>query len=599
MANYTQIGNDYWEVSEDGMPVRRVSEAEYYKNNPDARMSKLEEAVAETVKDVELGTSEPVRALQKRQVDKEAAQAAKDIENAKRRRAIQKKYNLGDKFKLRDEPAIKEDVAVPAAKESIGNVRQNIKQNLEGSEADEAEKSVDRYQKLVDMQKKFLDDAKAETENLHKQEQEDYTEAKAQKKNLRIAKIIGNLINMAAYLHAAGKGIGKTGAKLDLKGIDISDDVAEINEDLRQRQSMLRNQVRQLKDLRETEFKLDTGLEDRRIKDEDAVEAAKANESSEESKRKYASDKELRTAKKKLITDRLKSVMDSAEKADINIEDDAKFETYALQAGVPQDEVDRLLAQGWTNWGEESNEEKRASLEKYSEIKARKLNKQLDQLFLSTVKNEVDAETINQTVKMFPSVPKKELAELHKKVSSGQISEDDALEAAKRLEEKYKESGEKPDSRYKEALAEFESGELGYDAVNEQGFVGKYQFGNQALSDAGYIKPEFARKANNKVLDNEDAWTGKDGIYSKEDFLADPQAQETASDLHIERLKKALKINGVIDESTSEAEVYAHVAGAHLIGIGDYLKDRNIKDANGVSGNDYYNRMLDRLTNGQ
>ena len=53
-----------------------------------------------------------------------------------------------------------------------------------------------------------------------------------------------------------------------------------------------------------------------------------------------------------------------------------------------------------------------------------------------------------------------------------------------------------------------------YRAKNKQGFLGKYQMGEAAMVDAGYYKPK--RNYNN---DWTGEFTGKDGVYSVEDFL--------------------------------------------------------------------------------
>ena len=63
-----------------------------------------------------------------------------------------------------------------------------------------------------------------------------------------------------------------------------------------------------------------------------------------------------------------------------------------------------------------------------------------------------------------------------------------------------------------------------YKAFNRYGYAGKYQMGEAALIDAGYYRKP-SRKYNND-------WTGeflgKDGVYSIQDFLNNPKAQENA-----------------------------------------------------------------------
>lgn len=58
-----------------------------------------------------------------------------------------------------------------------------------------------------------------------------------------------------------------------------------------------------------------------------------------------------------------------------------------------------------------------------------------------------------------------------------------------------------------------------YDVVNSAGYLGKYQMGGSALTDAGYYK----LNPNGKENDWLGTFTGKDNVNSKEDFLNSPQ----------------------------------------------------------------------------
>jgi hypothetical protein len=68
---------------------------------------------------------------------------------------------------------------------------------------------------------------------------------------------------------------------------------------------------------------------------------------------------------------------------------------------------------------------------------------------------------------------------------------------------------------YNQALANKESSGGNYGLVNQYGYAGKYQMGTSALIDIGY-----KNKAGN--------WTGKNGINSQADFLANKGVQEQA-----------------------------------------------------------------------
>jgi len=54
-----------------------------------------------------------------------------------------------------------------------------------------------------------------------------------------------------------------------------------------------------------------------------------------------------------------------------------------------------------------------------------------------------------------------------------------------------------------------------YNIVNSAGYLGKYQMGGSALTDAGYYK----LNPNGKENDWLGTFTGKDNVNSKEDFL--------------------------------------------------------------------------------
>lgn len=69
-----------------------------------------------------------------------------------------------------------------------------------------------------------------------------------------------------------------------------------------------------------------------------------------------------------------------------------------------------------------------------------------------------------------------------------------------------------------------------YKAVNTKGFIGKYQMGEAAMVDAGYYKPKTIVHYDKNIWDGQ--FTGKDGVYSVEDFLNSPKAQENAQRIY-------------------------------------------------------------------
>lgn len=114
------------------------------------------------------------------------------------------------------------------------------------------------------------------------------------------------------------------------------------------------------------------------------------------------------------------------------------------------------------------------------------------------------------------------------------------------------------------------------------GYLGKYQFGGAALKDLGYKEGS--------------TWTGKDGINSKEDFLASPEAQEAAMTSYVTIQEGYLESNGAMDYVGTEfdGEIITKeglVAAAHLVGAGAVKKMLKTgvvpEDANGTKAVEY------------
>ena len=129
-----------------------------------------------------------------------------------------------------------------------------------------------------------------------------------------------------------------------------------------------------------------------------------------------------------------------------------------------------------------------------------------------------------------------------------------------------------------------------YSAVNPYGYLGKYQMGEGALADAGYYKG-----ASSEIYQNwQNKFTGKDNVYSKEDFLNNPQAQENAIRSYMNKQWNYVKhygydkyVGSVIDGN--EITPSGLLAGMHLKGhggLGEYLKSngqKKVADAYGTS----------------
>ncbi len=139
-----------------------------------------------------------------------------------------------------------------------------------------------------------------------------------------------------------------------------------------------------------------------------------------------------------------------------------------------------------------------------------------------------------------------------------------------------------------------------YKAFNKYGYAGKYQMGEAALVDAGYYR-KYSGIYNN---DWRGEFTGKDGVWSIQDFLNNPKAQENAQIVFKKKQWGYLKAVGA-DKYTGliingyKITPSGLLAGAHLKGAGSvitYLKSggKSIsKDAFGTSVESYMKQFAD------
>lgn len=137
-----------------------------------------------------------------------------------------------------------------------------------------------------------------------------------------------------------------------------------------------------------------------------------------------------------------------------------------------------------------------------------------------------------------------------------------------------------------------------YSSVNKYGYVGKYQMGEAAMIDAGYYKKPSGKYNN----DWSGQFTGKDGVYSVQDFLKNKQAQENAQKAFKQAQWNQLKAIGAdkyIGKEINGVKITQSglLAAAHLKGPGavkEYLQSdgKNIpKDAFGTSVESYMKKF--------
>lgn len=140
-------------------------------------------------------------------------------------------------------------------------------------------------------------------------------------------------------------------------------------------------------------------------------------------------------------------------------------------------------------------------------------------------------------------------------------------------------------------LAKSESGGEAepYRAKNPLNYVGKYQFGYQALQDLKYIKSSVS---SNAQLSNPNSWTGKDGINCLEDYYAAHDTQEKmALEYQQQNYNTLVRVNAIAkDDSPGQVGGMLQVA---WFGAGNAKEWRAEKIPDVYQGNpyrEYFNR---------
>jgi hypothetical protein len=131
-----------------------------------------------------------------------------------------------------------------------------------------------------------------------------------------------------------------------------------------------------------------------------------------------------------------------------------------------------------------------------------------------------------------------------------------------------------------------------YIKENKYGYISKYQFGEAALQDLGYYKGDSTKK-NDWIGE----WTGKNGIYSKDDFLKNSEVQDKAADEWFALLWKRIQRLGLdkyVGQTVDGIEITESglIAASHLKGVGALKKFlegklKNTKDAFGTDIREY------------
>ena len=141
-------------------------------------------------------------------------------------------------------------------------------------------------------------------------------------------------------------------------------------------------------------------------------------------------------------------------------------------------------------------------------------------------------------------------------------------------------------------LAQIGKSESGgnYDTTNQLGYVGKYQFGYQALIDQGYVKSSVT---SNAQLSNPNSWTGKDGITDRTSWLGNGSVQESAMLTYTQTNYTRMVSNGALTADMPSEDVGGMLAASHLLGAGGantWRKGGGGADANGTTGDTYFQK---------
>lgn len=141
-----------------------------------------------------------------------------------------------------------------------------------------------------------------------------------------------------------------------------------------------------------------------------------------------------------------------------------------------------------------------------------------------------------------------------------------------------------------------------YNAENTIGYLGKYQMGASALQDLGYVNPKPKGISQKAWLNKSEAWTGKNGITSKQDFLMNGNEQEEAQtgwNNLLDKRTKALKLDKYIGKEMNGITLTNDMIRgmSHLAGHGNVKKAlasgdlTSWKDAYGTTMFDYANKF--------
>jgi hypothetical protein len=152
-------------------------------------------------------------------------------------------------------------------------------------------------------------------------------------------------------------------------------------------------------------------------------------------------------------------------------------------------------------------------------------------------------------------------------------------------------------------------GAQNYGTQNSIFYIGKYQFGSQALTTLGYVKWSADAKtgkpaaySNETVATLDSVWTGKNGITGPASFKANGALQEQIMFANLEFNYKLLLKKGVITPTMDRRQAAGLLHSAHLSGHGGATQfaqyGTNAQDYYGASRESAYAISYNNIQNG-
>ncbi len=136
-----------------------------------------------------------------------------------------------------------------------------------------------------------------------------------------------------------------------------------------------------------------------------------------------------------------------------------------------------------------------------------------------------------------------------------------------------------------------------YNVVNKLGFCGRWQFGAEALMDAGYVRGTRSPRK----LGDANVWTGKDEIFSRDHWLKNQPVQDKAMlELTRRNYKQLVRMN-VINQSDAKSRIAGFLAVSHLLGCGNARKfaenpdNPSLRDGFGTTPQEYFDLLANEF----